>query len=439
MFHKQMNMGRAVVSTEEMASERDYFSDHSILRDPYAFFEDMRAMGPVHRQQRRGVVFVTGFKESIEVLNNTDDFSSVISAPGAGAPLPFEPAGDDITGQLEQHRPKMMAANLLVTYDGTKHAAARSLLTKLFTPSRLKSNEAYMQEYGDQLAREVAAKGHCELINDIATPYVTLVIADLLGVPAEDRDLFRKIIDAGPPPGDLDTVDKPQSSEVVTRLAEYFVRYIQDRRDNPRADILTEFANAKFPDGSTPELMETVFAAVFLFGAGQDTSAKLIGNAMRFIVESPELQRTLRANRSLIPGFLEEVLRLEGSSKITSRLALRRTKIGDMEVPAGTKVLIALAAANRDPRRWEQPEELQLDRPRIREHLAFGRGAHTCIGAPLARAEVRVIFDRLLEHTTDIRLSEQHHGKAPHRKLTYEASFIIRGLENLQLELTPRE
>ncbi len=419
-------------------SERDYFSDHSILRDPYAFFEDVRALGPVHRQRRRDVVFVTGFRECIEVLNNSDDFSSVISAPGAGAPLPFVPQGDDITEQLERYRPQMMAANLLVTYDGARHAAARSLLTKLFTPSRLKSNEAFMQEYGDQLAREVAAKGHCELINEIATPYVTLVIADLLGVPAEDRDLFRKIIDAGPPPGNLDTVDKPQSSEVVSRLAEYFVRYIQDRRDNPRADILTEFANAKFPDGTTPDLMETVFAAVFLFGAGQDTSAKLIGNGLRYIVESPPLQRTLRADRSLIPGFLEEVLRLEGSSKITSRLALRNTRIGDVEIPAGTKVLLALAAANRDPRRWDDPGDLKLDRPKVREHLAFGRGAHTCIGAPLARAEVRVILDRLFDHTSDIRLSEAHHGSAADRRLTYEASFIVRGLENLHLELTPR-
>jgi cytochrome P450 len=426
------------MSAAELPSERDYFSDHSILRDPYAFFENMRAMGNVHRQKRRDVVFVTGFQESIDVLNNTDDFSSVISAPGAGAPLPFEPEGDDISAQLERHRPQMMAANLLVTYDGSRHAAVRSLLTKLFTPSRLKSNEAFMQEYGDQLAEAVAAKGHCELINEIATPFVTLVIADLLGVPAQDRDLFRRIIDAGPPPGNLDTVDTPKSSDVITQLAEYFVRYIQDRRDHPRADILTEFANAKYPDGSMPDLMETVFAAVFLFGAGQDTSAKLIGNAMRFIVESPELQRSLRDNRRLIPGFLEEVLRLEGSSKITSRLALKRTKIGDMEIPAGTKVLIALAAANRDPKRWEEPGQLKLERPRIREHLAFGRGAHTCIGAPLARAEVRVILDKLFDHTSDIRLSEHHHGTAPNRDLTYEASFIVRGLEKLYLELTPR-
>jgi cytochrome P450 len=427
----------------DIPSERDYFTDHSLLRDPFTFLEDVRAMGPLHRQRRRDVVFVTGFKECVEVLNNTSDFSSCISAPGAVVPLPFEPQGRDIREQLERHRAEIPASDLLITYDGSKHAAVRSLLTKLFLPSRLRANEVFMQEYADQLAREVVGRGRCDLINEVAVPYVTLVIADLLGVPAADRSEFRKILDAAPPPGNVDTVDAPAQSAPeytapVQRLAEYFVGYIQDRRQNPRHDILTEFANARYPDGSAPELMELVKAAVFLFAAGQDTSAKLIGNAMNRILENPDLQRSLREDRAQIPRFLEEVLRLEGSSKMTSRLAVTDTQVGAYSIPAGTKLLISLAAANRDPQRWEQPAQLKLDRPKIVEHLAFGRGAHTCIGAPLARTEVRVMLDRLLEYTSDIRLSEPHHGKAPHTRLTYEASFLIRGLENLHLELIPR-
>jgi cytochrome P450 len=184
--------------------------------------------------------------------------------------------------------------------------------------------------------------------------------------------------------------------------------------------------------------MEVVRAAVFLFAAGQDTSAKLLGNSLRFICESSTLQNQLRANPALIPGFMEEVLRMEGSSKITSRLALKNTRIGDQDVPAGSRVLIALAAANRDPRRWEEPEVLKVDRPKVRDHVAFGRGAHTCIGSPLARAEVRVILAKLLEHTSEIRLSVKHHGEPGNRNLAYEPSFIIRGLEQLHLELSPR-
>lgn len=176
---------------------------------------------------------------------------------------------------------------------------------------------------------------------------------------------------------------------------------------------------------------------MFLFAAGQDTSAKLIGNAMARLASDAELQRTLRADRSLVPAFMEEMLRLEGSTKVAFRLAKRKTRIGDMEIPAGTKVTLALAGANRDPRRWEDPDVLKLDRPRIKEHVAFSRGAHTCVGAPLARAEVRVLLDRFLAHTSNISLSAEHHGAGGFDTLEFEPSYIIRGLENLHIELTP--
>jgi cytochrome P450 len=158
---------------------------------------------------------------------------------------------------------------------------------------------------------------------------------------------------------------------------------------------------------------------------------------MRHIVEQPGLQQKLRADKSLIPQLIEEVLRLEGSTKATFRLARRNTRIGDMEIPAGTRIMIALAAANRDPQRWGCPRELQLDRERIKEHVAFGRGSHVCAGAPLARVEVRIILERFLEHTSHIDLVEAKHGPRGNRRLDYEASFIIRGLESLHLQLTP--
>jgi cytochrome P450 len=160
--------------------------------------------------------------------------------------------------------------------------------------------------------------------------------------------------------------------------------------------------------------------------------------AMRVIAEDRALQGRLRADPSLIPNFIEEMLRLEGSSKGTHRLALRDTKIGGYDVPAGKKIVISLAAANRDPSRWEDPQELKLDRPRIKEHVGFGRGAHTCAGAPLARAEVRVLIANLLDLTKEITLSEEHHGAPDNRRLSYEASYIIRGLEQLHLTLKPR-
>jgi hypothetical protein len=135
--------------------------------------------------------------------------------------------------------------------------------------------------------------------------------------------------------------------------------------------------------------------------------------------------------------LLEEVLRLEGSTKMTARLARKDSHIGDLKVPAGTKVMLALSAANRDPRRWDNPEAFILDRPKIKEHLAFGRGAHVCAGAPLARTEVRIILEKFLQHTSNIDLVEEKHGMRGKRNFDYDASFIIRGLSALHLKLTP--
>jgi cytochrome P450 len=159
---------------------------------------------------------------------------------------------------------------------------------------------------------------------------------------------------------------------------------------------------------------------------------------MRYIVDVPGLQRQLRDDRTLIPWFLEEILRLEGSSKATHRIARRDTTIGDRPVPAGTQVIVALAAANRDPRRWgDDANEFKLKRPGIKQHIAFGRGSHTCAGAPLARAEVTAILNQFFDQTSDIRISEDKHGKPGARHYKFEPSFIIRGLENLYLELQP--
>jgi cytochrome P450 len=417
--------------------ERDYFTDRMVLKDPYDYFAALYSKDPLHQPKLRDVLFVTGFEEANEILRNTADFSSLISVTGAAVPLPFKPVGDDISEQLEQHRHEVPGSEILVTYDGQRHTVNRSLLTSLFVPSRLKANQAYMEELAARTVHDVVARGKCELIQDVAVPYVTLVIADLLGVPADDRESFKEVIAAGPPPGNIDAEDRPHSNSILDHLARHFVGYVQDRRANPRSDVLTHLAQAKYPDGTTPDLSAIVGVAVFLFAAGQDTSAKLLGNCMRVLTEDKALQQQLRQDRAQVAGFIEEVLRLQGSTKVTFRVARKKTKVAGREIAAGQKLVIALAAANRDPRRWEEPNEFKLGRNRIQEHLAFGRGAHTCIGAPLARAEIKVLLDRLLEHTSDISMSADKHGPPGNRHLDYEASFIIRGLENLHLELKP--
>jgi cytochrome P450 len=427
----------------EVLEERDYFTDKSVLLDPYDYFEEFRARGSVVQATSRDLLFVTGFKEVVEILLNKADFSSFIAARGPVAPLPFAVEGSDISAAVEAYAESVRREDLMINTDGDFHVAARSLLNPLLVPSRLKANEQFMHEFAEEMVREMVAKGGCEVVNEVATPYVTLVIADLLGVPAEDRQQFRDVIDQGPPPGNMDNAEAgaggSAANGALAFMIGYFMKYLGERRANPQQnDIMTELAQARFPDGTLPDIIEPAKAAMFLFAAGQDTSAKLIGNGMRQLCEDRDLQDRLRADPSLIPNFLEEMLRLEGSTKMTARLAVRDTKIGDFDVPAGKKVFVGLAAANRDPERWEDPNAFRLDRPKIKEHVAFGRGAHTCAGAPLARVEMRVLFEKLLEQTSEIAISEEHHGPPGNRDLRYEASFIIRGLENLHVTLTPR-
>ena len=420
------------MATSATTVEKDYFTDHSVLLDPYDYFETIRRHGPVYQMQSRDVVVVTGFAEALEVLRNTQDFSSWLN-PDPLVKLPFDVDGDDITAQLAATPSNPM--ELMVSYDGERHAAARSLLNPLFTPSRLKANEEFMRAYAEKMVQDVVSAGGCELVNKVATPFVTMVIADLLGVPADDREAFRQLIDSAPPPGNMDAGEDGQSVHPLMVMAGYFTRYVSERRAQPQNDVMTEMALAKYPDGSTPDAMEVVKSAMFLFAAGQDTSAKLIGNAMRRLAEDQDLQQQIREDRKLVGPFLEEVLRVEGSTKATFRIASRGTRIGDMEIPAGKRVVVSLSAANRDPRRWEDPAEFRLGRPKIKEHLAFGRGAHTCAGAPLARAEVAVLLDRFLEHTSAITLDEARHGPAGSRTIEYEPSYIIRGLANLHIKL----
>jgi cytochrome P450 len=166
---------------------RDYFADHQIAKHPYDFFEAVRGHGPVYQPPGRDYLIVTGFAETLEILNNHQDFSACIGLAGADAPLPFEPHGPDIAAQLDENRSKILGGDLLVNLDDTPHTNMRALVNRLFTPSRLKANEQFIAQLSDEMVRGVVARGECELIKDISTPFVTLVIADLLGVPPEDR------------------------------------------------------------------------------------------------------------------------------------------------------------------------------------------------------------------------------------------------------------
>jgi cytochrome P450 len=412
----------------------DFFMDLSLVDDPYPYFEHLRGLGPVVPLPAHNVVAAIGFEEALAVHLDAENYSAVVSVTGPLPPIPFVPEGDDITAQIEQHRPRMPFGEEVLTLDQPRHTPLRSLMMRLFTPRRLKEMEECIRRTADQLIDEIEGKGRCELVADYAKPFATLAIADLLGVPEGDRYSFR--VAAGTPPAQVGQRDEGPVVNPMDFRHDKFFGYVEDRRSAPQGDILSDLANATFPDGSTPTALDVVRVATLLFGAGQDTTATLLGNSLRIIAEQPELQAQLRVDPALIPAFIEEVLRHSGPVKSTFRLARKPTSLGGVDIPVGTVVMITTAAINRDPRKFDDPARFRLGRPGIKEHLSFGRGIHTCPGAALARTEARISLERILARLDDIAIDADEHGPPGDRRFSYMPTYVFRAVQQLHLRFT---
>ncbi len=414
----------------------DFFSDPSLVDDPYPYFEHLRAKCPVSAISPYGVMAVTGYDEACDIYRDISTFSSCNSSVGPFAPFPVPLEGDDISPIIEQYRNLLPLNDHMVTMDPPDHTRERALLMRLITPKRLKENEDFMWRLADQQLDEFIADGRCEFIRDYSQPFAMLVVADLLGVPESDFQKFRSGFRLTGRFGSTTDHELRGDLNALSWLDDYFAAYVEERRADPRGDVLTDLALAKYPDGSTPEVTAVVRIATFLFAAGQETTARLLGEALKYLATHPEVQEELREHRELIPNFIEETLRLESPVKADFRLARRGTTVGGIEIKPGTAVMLLSGAANRDPKRFECPAEVQLDRPNSRDHIAFGRGHHSCPGAPLARAEGRISLERILDRMQDIRLSTEHHGPAGDQRFEYEPTWVLRGLTNLHLEYT---
>jgi cytochrome P450 family 150 subfamily A5 len=421
--------------------EIDFFKGNELIGDPYPYYEHLRGQCPVQREPNHGVVMVTGYDEAVSVYTNTTTFSSANSVTGPFPGFPVTLEGDDVSEQIEQYREQLPFSDQILTMDPPKHKAHRGLLMRLITPKRLHENEDFMWRYADRQIEEFVERGECEFIRDFAQPFTLYVIADLMGIPEEDHEEFRRDLQGGGNPnreqGLGSTGGDTLSHSPLEYLYDRISAYVEQRRREPRDDVLTGLATATFPDGSLPEVIDVARVAANVFSAGQETTVRLLSAALQIIAESPDIQERLRSDYSLINGFVEECLRFESPVKGDFRLARTTTQVGGVDVPAGSCLMVLNAAAGRDPRRFESPDEFVMDRTNAKEHLAFGRGPHACPGGPLARAETRISIERLLERMKDIRLSESVHGAEGDRRFSYVPTYILRGLTRLNLEFTP--
>jgi cytochrome P450 len=416
----------------------NFFTDRAIQDDPYPYFDWVRAQSPVWREPRYGVFMVTGHQEAMAVYSDPATFPpndtasgtysscNAVSGPFVKFSAPVE--GDDISDIIVKCRHELPFSDQLPAFDPPNHTAHRHLLTRLITPKRLKENEDFMWQYADRLIDRFVADGSCELVGAFAEPFTLTVVADLEGVPEADHSLFRER---------LSTVHEEVAHKPLEFLYERFSDYISDRRENPRNDILSGLATATFPDGSTPEVSDAALIAANLFAGGQETTVRLLSFALRMLGERPDLQALVRDDRSRIPNFVEETLRLESPLRTQFRMARVATTLAGAEIPAGGTIMLAPGACNRDPRMFDDPHRFDPDRANARQHIAFGHGIHTCVGAPLARAEGRVTINRFLDRMDDIVISEAEHGPPEARRYDYLPTFFLRGLQRLQIDFTP--
>lgn len=414
----------------------DYFADQALMADATGYYEQLRANGPVWREPHHGAFMVTGYDEVAAVLRDPAVFSSCNAFAGPFVEVPQPPEDpDDFTALIDEYRSTFAFSENFITFDPPEHTAHRGLMMRLLTPRRLRENEQFMWREADRLIDAFVNRGSCEFARDYAQPFSLVVIADLLGIPESDHWLLRQRVVEQGPAGKLGT---RHEGNFLGYLEEFFTPYIEERRHAPKDDVLTKMAQARFPDGTFPAVVDVVRVGTLLFAGGQGTSARFQIAMLKLLAEDPDLQRRLRDDRSLIPNAIEEGLRLSSPTKVNFRMARVTTELGGVTIPAGSTVVLLLNAADRDGRRFDCPAEFHADRPNTRLHMAFGRGVHSCPGAPLVRSEAEITLNRLFDRVDDLRISAAHHGPPEARRFDYTPSYIMQGVDALHLEFTPR-
>jgi len=409
--------------------------DPHVQQEPQPYYALMRAEQPVFRAGN-GLYVITRHADCMDALRHPDVFSSSFGGPGT--PGTLGGARDDPELAEIAARGYPPVATLLVA-DPPAHTRYRKLVGRAFTPRRVQGLIPRIEHIADELVDSFVADGRVEIVSQFAVPLPVRVIAFALGVPADREADFKRWSDDSIA-GIGAVVSRDRALEMargVVEFQQYFAAELERRRSEPRDDMLSDLVHARIddPDGdedtaplSMPEMLSILQQ---LLVAGNETTTKLVTEACRMLIENPEAAARVRENRELVPNLVEEALRLATPTQGMFRKVTRDTELAGVSIPAGSMCVLMYASANRDEAMFPVPDELQPERSNAKEHLAFGRGIHFCIGASLARAEATVALDRIIDRLPDLRY-------APGNDFAYEPSFILRGLKRLDLEFTPK-
>ena len=361
--------------------------DYDFWRDPYPFYDQMRSVHPLYK----GTLFkhpgwyVTGYEEAAAILKDAR-FQSRI-------PLP------ETSRKYEQL--KHVQHDMLLFKNREDHRRLRSLVGKEFTPKMAESFRPFIKDAAEELLDQLESRQTADIVSEFAFPLASLIIANILGVPKEERHQFREWTASL-----IKTIDFTRSRQAlakgnaaVIKLTAYFKDLIQKRKTDPREDLISRFA-------SLEQLTEEEFlaACILLVIAGHETTVNLISNGLFCLMNHPAQLAALKDNPPLIESAVEECLRYESPTQLTARMASEDCEINGNMIKKGEQVYILLGAANRDPNIFPHPHILDIKR-NPNPHLAFGSGSHFCLGSSLARLEAQIAIPVLLERAPKLRLA----------------------------------
>ena len=391
--------------------------DPAFKANPYPTYAELRSTAPVHRVELPdglGIWLITRYDDVLAVLKDerlVKDWRKVLTSEQLAQVPPIPPVMEALSRNM-------------LDMDPPDHQRLRSLVSKAFTPRLIERLRPRVQAIADGLLDAVQDRGEMDLIDDYAFPLPITVIAELLGVPAEDRDSFREWSDAAVSGNTtqehLDKVLIPH----MQAFTDYLHALFEEKRKNPKDDLVSALLRAEEAGDklSEDELLGMVF---LLLVAGHETTVNLIGNGVLALLQHPDQLQKLKDDPSLIKPAVEELLRYDGPVETsTERFAREDVRIGETVIPRGEMVLVVLAAADHDPERFADPDELDITRVDNR-HLAFGKGIHHCLGAPLARMEGQIALGTLLRRMPDLRLKDSPDS------LTWRPGLVLRGLKGL--------
>jgi cytochrome P450 len=329
----------------------------------------------------------------------------------------------------ETYQGRFAGSRNMLNADPPQHSRLRRLVSRDFTPRRIRELEPRIREIAKDQLDKVEAKGEFDVMTDLANVLPVKVIAHMLGVPAELDATLKEWSDTLVT-GDNRPAGMPSPPEIVhamDALGDYFTAEIEKRRTNPGSDLVSALV-AAHDEGDVMSAADLLSFVGLLLVAGNETTTNLIGNGTLALGRHPDQLDALKRSPALLPRAIEEMLRYDGPVQSTVRFTKQPVQLGGTEIPGSAFALMILAAANRDPAQFKDPEKFDITRD-PNEHVAFGEGIHFCIGAPLARMEARIAFEAMLARFPRLRL------KDPAIKPKYKGSFFLRGLESLPVAI----